>query len=102
MSRTKKDLKSHKKGFGKYAYNKPQRKMTPLSLDVAKETGQKTVLVFIDNDLNMDDFNKGDTMYHGAKQVRSIRRQLRKERDYEKSSARSRMKKQLKSEIKNF
>jgi hypothetical protein len=100
MSRTKKDLKSHKKGFGKYKFDKPQRKMTPLALDADKIQGERHVLAFINNDLNMDDFDKGDTMYHGAKQVRSIRRQQYAERKYETSAARSRMKQQLTSELK--
>lgn len=110
MSKTHKDLKSHKKGFGKYGFRKPKRKMTPLSLSADKISGQRHDLVFIENDLNQDDFYLDDkiknkkpfTHWYNAKEVRSIRRQLKAERQDEKSSARNRMKNQLTKELKNL
>lgn len=104
MSRTKKDLKSYK------SEPKPSRKMTPMSLDADRITGDHHNLVFIDNDMKQDDFylddinetkDPNDTHWHNAKSVRSIRKQKRAERDEEKSSARSRLRMDLKNQINN-
>jgi hypothetical protein len=95
MSRTRKDLKSNRKGFGKFG-NKPQRKLTPFIHDANKIAGKNEVLPCQpNNDINQD--NSG----YGASQVRTIRKQIRAGRDYEKSQARTRIKRQLKKEINN-
>ena len=106
MSKTKKDLKSHKKGFGKYKFSKPKRKLTPLSRDADKITGKNHNLVFIDNDISQDDFMHDDKHkkenqhhWHNAKSVKTIRKQLVAERQAEKSSARQRLKSELKKKI---
>lgn len=99
MGKTHKDLKSHKKGFGEYGH-KPKRRMTPLSRDADKITGERTELIWLDNDIsqeNVDEFN-----VHYGKRAKKIREELRIERQQEKSSARSRMKKQLRDELQNI
>lgn len=98
MSKTYKDLKSHKKGFGKYGLNKPARKMKPLPVDGDKISGERTQLVDIDNDLSQDGFEKGEHWYN-AKWVKSIREQLRRLRKSENSSARFKIKEQTKKDI---
>ena len=109
MSKTHKDLKSHKKGFGKYKFSKPKRKLTPLSRDSDKITGENHSLVFIENDIKQDDFsydkNKKPSEpghWYNAKAVKSIRKQLRAARKEEKSSARGRLKNELKKKIKDL
>lgn len=100
MSRTKKDLKSHKKGFGQYGLNKPQRKLTPFIHDANKIAGKNEVLVAqIDNDISQDEYMK--THWHNGKSVRAIRKQIRAARDYEKSQARARIKQQDKKNLNN-
>lgn len=110
MSRTKKDLKSHKKGFGRYGFSKPKRKMTPLLLTARKVTGEKgNHLSFAENDISQDDFyndeknpRKYRSVYghwHNAKGVRALRKQEREERKREKKNARSKMKRHLKKEL---
>ena len=47
MSRTLKDLKSHKKGFGQYGMKKPQRKLTPFIHDANKIAGRNEVLYLL-------------------------------------------------------
>lgn len=107
MGKTRKDLKSHKKGFGRYGYSKPKRKMTPLLLTARKVTGEKgNHLSFAENDISQDDYSYdkknprppkyGLEHWHNAKAVRSIRRQEREERSREIRSARSKMKRHLK------
>jgi hypothetical protein len=92
MTKTIKDLKSHKKGFGQYGFKKPQRKLTPFILEANKIAGKNEVLCpFPDNDISQDDFEKGNH-WHDAKSVRALRKQLRAERDNEKSTARTRIK----------
>lgn len=96
MSRTKKDLKSNRKGFGQYGH-KPQRKLTPYIHDANKVAGRNEVLPFQpDNDISQEGF---DNMYcsdgshwHNAKTVRAIRKQVRAERDRVTSQARARIK----------
>lgn len=106
MGKTRKDLKSHKKGFGRYGFNKPKRKMTPLLLTAEKVTGKKgNHLSFEKTDISQDDFmydeknpRKNRNPYghwHNAKSVKSIRKQDREERKRENKNARSRMKRQL-------
>jgi hypothetical protein len=93
MSRTKKDLKSHKKGFGLYG-KKPQRKLTPFIHDANKIAGRNEVLMGQpDNDLSQDDFNTFGHQ-HNAKTVRAKRKQVRAERNYITSQARARIKHQ--------
>ncbi len=99
MSRTKKDLKSHKKDFGQYCDRKPQRKLTPFIHDANKIAGKNEILMhFPDNDISQDDFEKGKH-WHNAKRVRALRKQLRTERNDEKSRARTKIKRQDKKEI---
>ena len=89
MSRTLKDLKSHRQGFGQYGTKKPQRKLTPFIHDANKIAGRNEVLVFApENDLSQDGFNDG-SHWHNAKSVRAIRKQVRAERDYITSQARA-------------
>jgi hypothetical protein len=107
MSRTLKDLKSHKKGFGKYGMKKPQRKLTPFIHDANKIAGRNEVLVFApENDISQEGF---DNMYcsdgahwHNAKTVRALRKQVRAERDYITSQARARIKKHDRKEIEDI
>lgn len=97
MSRTKKDLKSHRKGFGKYN-NKPQRKLASFIHDANKVVGRNEVLACQpDNDISQE-----NGQFYGAKQVRSIRRKLRTQRDNEKSTARARIKRNDKKTINNL
>lgn len=99
MSRTNKDLKSHKNRIGKYGLSSPSRKMKPLALDASIISGKKTdVLVFTDNDLSQDGFNNNEH-WHNAKAVKALRKQLRVERKSEKHSARNKMKQELKNQI---
>jgi len=99
MSRTLKDLKSHKKGFGQYGMKKPQRKLTPFIHDANKIAGKNEVLMFApENDLSQDGFITGEH-WHNAKTVRALRKQIRAERDYITSQARARIKKHDKKEI---
>lgn len=92
MSRTKKDLKSHKKGYGRYG-NDPQRKLTPFIHDANKIAGDNEVLCCKpQNDLSQDDFGKPGGNFYGPRQVRSIRKRERAARDYEKSRARGKIK----------
>lgn len=97
MGKTHKDLKSHKKGHGKYGINKPSRKMKPLSRDADIITGERNDLINIDNDISQENVNEFG-IPHG-KNAKKYRQELRIERQQEKSSARSRMKKQLRDEI---
>jgi len=91
MSRTVKDLKSHK-GLGRFGFKKPKRKLRPFIHDANKVIGKNEVLqIQPDNDIKQDDFDKKKHWFN-AKWVQSIRRQLRFSRDYEKSQARSRIK----------
>jgi hypothetical protein len=99
MSKTTKDLKSHKKGFGKFKSGKPRRKLTPLSRDADKITGKRHELVWIENDLKQEDFQ---IHWSNAKTVRALRKQLKAERGNEKSSSRSRMKRDLKKQLKGL
>jgi hypothetical protein len=102
MSRTLKDLKSHRQGFGQYDMKKPQRKLTPFIHDANKIAGRNEVLVFApENDIKQDDFEKG-YHWHNAKSVRAIRKQVRAERDYITSQARTRIKKHDKKEIEDI
>mgnify|MGYP006886002333 CR=1 FL=1 len=102
MSRTKKDLKSHRKGYGQYGGRKPQRKMSPFIHDANKVVGKNEVLTHAPlNDISQDGFNTGEH-WHNAKEVRAIRKQLRFERDYEKSKARVRIKQFDKKIAKNL
>jgi hypothetical protein len=99
MSRTKKDLKSHKKGFGQYGGKKPQRKLTPFIHDANKIAGKNNVLMGQpDNDLSQDGFLTGEH-WHNAKTVRAKRKQVRAERDYITSQARAKIKRQDKKII---
>jgi hypothetical protein len=101
MSRTKKDLRSSKRGFGRY-WNLPKRKLTPFILDANKIEGKNEIMgPPPDNDIKQDDFNTGEH-WHNAKNVRSIRKQIRAERDIEKSRARTKLKRELKKQIKNM
>lgn len=111
MSRTRKDLKSHKKGFGLYGFSKLRRKMTPMLLEAERVTGKKgNQLSFADNDISQDNFYEDEnnprpskhTHWHNAKRVRAMRRQGREERKLEKRTARGKMKRQLKKELKNL
>lgn len=98
MSRTKKDLKSHKMGFGKYDH-KPQRKLTPFIHEANKITGHNEVLMSPpDNDISQDGFNTGEH-WHNAKSVRAIRKQVRAERNYTTSRARTKIKQQDKKDL---
>jgi len=91
MSKTKKDLRSHKRGFGKL-WNKPTRKLTPFSHDANKIVGKNEVLMSQpENDLKQDEFNNGEH-WHNAKTVRAKRKQIRAERDYVTSRARTKIK----------
>jgi hypothetical protein len=102
MSRTIKDLKSHRKGFGQYGMKKPQRKLTPFIHDANKIAGRNEVLVFApENDIKQDDFEKG-YHWHNAKTVRALRKQVRAARDYITSQARARIKKHDRKEIENI
>jgi len=102
MSRTKKDLKSHKRGFGQYGLKKPQRKLTPFIHDANKIAGRNEVLMGQpDNDIKQDDFEKG-YHWHNAKTVRALRKQERAERNYITSQARARIKKHDRKEINNL
>ena len=102
MSRTLKDLKSHRKGFGKYGMKKPQRKLTPFIHDANKIAGRNEVLVFApENDLSQDGFITGEH-WHNAKTVRALRKQVRAERDYITSQARARIKKHDRKEIEDI
>jgi len=97
MSRTKKDLKSHRKGFGKYN-NRPQRKLASFIHDINKVVGRNEVLACQpENDISQE-----NGQFYGAKQVRSIRRRLRTERDCEKSRARARIRQHDKKIEKNL
>ena len=106
MSRTKKDLKSNRKGFGLYGH-KPQRKLTPFIHDANKIAGKNEVLVHQpDNDISQEGF---DNMYcsdgshwHNAKTVRALRKQVRAERDYITSQARAKIKQHDKKIIDNL
>jgi len=99
MSRTNKDLRSHKKGFGQYGGRKPKRKLTPFIHDANKIAGKNDVLVHApDNDISQDGFNTGEH-WHNAKRVRALRKQVRAERDYITSQARARIKKHDRKEI---
>lgn len=101
MSRTKKDLKSHKVGFGQYGH-KPQRKLTPFIRDANKIAGKNEVLMSQpENDIKQDDFEKG-YHWHNSKNVKAIRKQVRAERDYITSQARAKIKRQDKKEIENL
>ena len=101
MSRTAKDLRSHKKGFGLYG-RKPQRKLTPFIHDANKIAGKNNVLMGQpDNDLSQDGFLKGEH-WHNAKTVRAKRKQVRAERDYITSQARAKIKHQDKKIIDNL
>jgi len=100
MSRTKKDLKSHKKGFGQYGGRKPQRKLTPFIHDANKIAGKNEVLMGQpDNDISQDDFASHG---HNGKAVRAIRKQIRAERDYITSQARTKIKQHDKKIIDNL
>jgi hypothetical protein len=108
MGKTHKDLKSHKKGFGRYGFNKPKRKMTPLLLSAEKITGKKgNNLSFETGDISQDGFmydeknprRKKAHHWHNAKAVRAIRRQEREERKQENQNARSSMKRHLKKTL---
>ena len=102
MSRTLKDLKSHRQGFGQYGTKKPQRKLTPFIHDANKIAGRNEVLMFApENDLSQDGFNDG-SHWHNAKSVRAIRKQVRAERDNITSQARARIKQHDKKEIDNL
>ena len=91
MSRTKKDLRSHKKGFG-YNWHRPKRKLTPFIHDANKIAGDNEVLPGRpENDLKQDEFNNGEH-WHNAKTVRAKRKQVRFERDYTTSRARTKIK----------
>jgi hypothetical protein len=100
MSRTKKDLRSHKRGFGEF-WHKPTRKMSPFIHKANKIVGKNEVLVCQpDNDIKQDEFNNGEH-WHDAKAVRALRKQLRAERDNEKSTARTRIKQYDKKNLQN-
>jgi hypothetical protein len=100
MSRTKKDLRSHKKGFGQYGFNKPQRKLTPLIHEANKIAGKNEVMgPPPNNDISQDDYMK--THWDNGKSVRSIRKHIRAARDNEKSQARARIKQYDKKNIEN-
>jgi len=95
MSKTFKDLKSHKKGFGRFG-EKPKRKMTPFIHDANKILGKNEVL----SPKYENDISQEDSMY-GAKEVRRRRKELRAARDAEKSTARTRIKRQINNELDN-
>ena len=98
MSRTNKDLKSHKKGFGQYGH-KPKRKLTPFIFDANKIEGKNEVLSCQpNNDISQEGFDD-DSHWHNAKTVRALRKQLRAERDDEKSRARTKIKRQDKKNL---
>jgi hypothetical protein len=102
MSRTKKDLKSHKQGFGQYGMKKPQRKLTPFIRDANIIAGKNEVLSFApENDISQEGFITGEH-WHNAKEVRSIRKQIRAERDYTTSRARRKIKNHDKRELDNL
>lgn len=102
MSRTKKDLKSHKQGFGQYGGRNPQRKLTPFSHDANKIAGKNEVLPFKpDNDISQEGFINGEH-WHNAKNVRAIRKQVRAERDYITSRARTKIKQYDKKNLDNL
>ena len=101
MSRTSKDLKSHKAGFG-YRRHKPQKRLTPFIHDANKITGENEVLPCPpNNDIKQEDFEKH---YHdlSAKSVRARRKQIRFERDYTTSRARTKIKLHDKKNIDNL
>jgi len=101
MSKTAKDLKSHKKGFGLHKH-KPQRKLTPFIHDANKIAGKNEVLMGQpENDIKQDDFEKG-YHWHNAKNVRAIRKQVRAERDYITSQARAKIKQHDKKIVDNL
>jgi hypothetical protein len=101
MSRTNKDLKSHKKGFGEWG-DKPKRKLTPFIHDANKIIGRNEVLAFQpENDISQDGFNTGEH-WHNAKEVRSIRKQVRAARKYITSQARARIKRHDRKNIDNL
>ena len=101
MSRTTKDLKSYRKGFGQYGH-KPQRKLTPFIHDANKIAGKNEVLVGKpDNDIKQDDFEK-NYHWHNAKNVKAIRKQVRSERNYITSQARAKIKRYDKKEVDNL
>lgn len=106
MSRTKKDLKSNRKGFGLYGH-KPQRKLTPFIHEANKIAGRNEVLMGQpDNDIAQEGFDNmfcsDGSHWHNAKTVRAIRKQVRAARDYITSQARARIKRQDKKEIDNL
>lgn len=99
MSRTAKDLKSHKKGFGEYGM-KPKRKLTPFIHDANKIVGDNEVLMSQpENDIKQEDFSQHG---HNGKTVRAIRKQVRAERDYTTSRARTKIKLHDKKELDNL
>jgi hypothetical protein len=101
MSRTKKDLKSHKTGFGRWQ-DKPQRKLTPFIHDANKIAGKNEVLTMQPyNDFSQDGYNDGSHWYN-AKTVRALRKQLRASRDDEKSRARTKIKQYDKKNLSNL
>ena len=82
-------------------YNrKPKRKLTPLSRCADKITGKRHHLIWVDNDISQEDLDEYGIPY--GKRAKKIRKDLRMERQQEKSSARIRMKKQLKDELQNI
>ena len=98
MSRTRKDLKSNRKGFGQFG-NKPKRKLTPFILDANKVAGKNEVLSSTtENDISQDNNRSG----YSAKEVKRIRKQIRLGRDIEKSTARTRIKRQIKKDLENL
>jgi hypothetical protein len=100
MSRTYKDLKSHKKGFGRFGFNKPKRKLRPFIYEANKIAGDNEVLAPNPNwksNISQDDFNK--THWYGAKSVRNIRKRAGEERKDEKSRARTKIKRHDKKNL---
>ena len=95
MGKTYKDLKGNKGGN-----NKPKRKMKPLSLDADIIAGERHELIWIDNDISQENVDELNVKY--GKRAKKIREDLRIERQQEKSSARLRMKKQLKNELQSL
>jgi len=72
------------------------RKMKPYSMFSDSVSGKRTRLVHIDQ-FSQDGF--GVDHFNNAKRIRSLRKQMRVLRNKEKSSARQRMKQQLKFEL---
>jgi hypothetical protein len=102
MSRTTKDLKSHKQGFGKYGGKNPTRKLTPFIHDANIIAGKNQVLMGQpENDLSQEGFTNGEH-WHNAKTVRAKRKQVRAERDYITSQARAKIKQHDKKEIEDL